>query len=82
MSKLPFLGSKMGGIEFSWFPASPVHTKYQKLFRRGIEVGKSEKIIEIGPETAEIDQKSPEIGKIAKIAKFRSDIKITKFGLF
>ena len=52
----------MGGIEFSWFPASPVHTKYQKLFRRVIEVGKSEKIIEIGPETAEISGKYPKNG--------------------
>ena len=65
----------MGGIEFSWFPASPVYEQYQKLFRRVVEVGKSEKIIEIGPETAEIEQKLPKIAKIAKISKFGSDFK-------
>ena len=72
----------MGGIEFSWFPASPVHTKYQKLFRRAIEVEGSEEIIEIGPETAEIEQKLPKIAIIAKISKFGSDFKIAKFGIF
>ena len=43
----------------SWFPAFPMPAKYQKLFRRVIEVGKSEKIIKIGPETAEISKKHP-----------------------
>ena len=59
-----------------------MRTKYQKLFRRVIEVEKSEKIIKIGPETAEIEQKLPKIAKIAKISKFGSDFKIAKFGLF
>ena len=67
---------------FSWFPTSRVHTKYQKLFTRVIEVEKSEKIIEIVAETAEIEQKLPKIAKIAKISKFGSDFKIAKFGLF
>ena len=44
-----------------------------KLLRMFIKVGKSERINEINPETAEIEQKSPEIGKIAKISKFESD---------
>ena len=56
-----FLG-KMAGIEISWFPAFPVPAKYQKMFRRVIEVGKSEKIIKIGPETAEISKKHPKNG--------------------
>ena len=45
-------------------------------------MGKSEKITGIGPETAEMEQKSPGIGKIAKMAEFGSDFKIAKFGLF
>ena len=72
----------MGGTQISWKSASPVRTKYQKLFRRVIEVEKSEKIIKIGPETAEIEQKLPKIAKIAKISKFGSDFKIAKFGRF
>ena len=59
----------------SWFPAFPMPAKYQKLFRRVIEAGKSEKIIKIDPETAEIEQKSPENAKIAKISKSGSDFK-------
>ena len=45
-----------------------------------VKMRKSEKIIEIGPETAEIEQKLPKIAKIAKISKFGSDFKIAKFG--
>ena len=40
-----------------------------KLFRIVIIMGKSEKITKIGPETAEIEQNSAEIAKIAKIWK-------------
>ena len=46
----------------SWFAVFPTLAKYQKLFRRVIEVGKSEKIIKIGPETAEISGKYPKNG--------------------
>ena len=45
-----------------------------------VKMRKSEKIIEIGPETAEIEQNLPEIAKIAKISKFRSASKIAKSG--
>ena len=58
----------MVGIEISWFPAFPVPAKYQKIFRRVIEVGKSEKIIKIGPDTAEIPKKQLKNG--LKYAKF------------
>ena len=62
--------------------APKVLQKCWGLLRMFINMGKSEKITGIGPETAEIERKSPEIGKIAKIAKFGSDFKIAKFGLF
>ena len=55
----------------SWFPAFTTLAKYQKLFRRVIEVGKSEKIIKIGPETAEISGKYPKNGlKQRKLGDF------------
>ena len=53
--------------------AAKVLAKSWKLLRMFINMGKSEKIIKIGPETAEIEQKSPKIGKIAKISKLGSD---------
>ena len=74
--------AKMQGIDIVCFLALPVPAKYQKLCRRVIEVGKSEKIIKIDPETAEIEQNSPEIAKIAKISNLDPILKITKFGLF
>merc|ERR1711994_589962 len=80
--KLPFLGSKIGGIGFTYIWVFPVLGKCCKMFRMLIEVGKSEKIIKIGPETAEIEQKLPKNAKIAKISKFGSDFKIAKIGLF
>merc|ERR1711994_809535 len=81
-SKSPSFLKKMGGTQMSSKSASPVRTKYQKLFRRVIEVEKSEKIIKIDPETAEISKNSPEIAKIAKISNLDPILKITKFGLF
>ena len=57
--KLPFLGSKIGGIGIFHLWASKVPGKCCKLFRMLIIVGESEKIIEIGPETAEIEQSEP-----------------------
>ena len=72
----------MGGVGLLHFRPSGAPGKCFKLFRVVIEVEKSEKIIEIGPETAEIEQKLPKIAKIAKISKFGSDFKIAKIGLF
>ena len=70
--KLPFLGSKIGGIGFFHLWASKVFGKCFKLFRRVIEVEKSEKIIKIGPETAEISKKHPKNGlKQAEFGDFK-----------
>ena len=70
-SKSPSFLKKMGGTEISWQPASPVCTKHQKLFKRVIEVEKSEKIIKIEPETAEVSKKHS-----------KNDLKQSKFGDF
>ena len=70
--KLPFLGSKIESIALFHLRASKVFGKCFKLFRRVIEVGKSEKIIKIGPETAEISKKHPKNGlKQAKFGDFK-----------
>ena len=53
-----------------------------KLSRMLIKMGKSEKMIKIDPETPEIEENSPEIAKITKISKSRSDSKIAKSGRF
>ena len=54
--------SKIGGIGFLHFRASTTPGKCFKLFRVVIVVGKSEKIIKIGPQTAEIAKKQPKNG--------------------
>ena len=61
--KLPFLGQKQEKSFFFLLYASKVLEKCCKLFRMLIIVGKSEKIIEIGPETAEIEQSEPKNGE-------------------
>ena len=56
-----FLG-KMAGIGFTYIWAFPVLGKCCKMSRMLIEVGKSEKITKIGPDTAEIAKKQPKNG--------------------
>ena len=52
----------MGVSGFFTYYGSIVFEKCFKLFRRVIEVEKSEKIIKIGPDTAEISKKQPKNG--------------------
>ena len=66
------LGLKIESVALFHLRASKVFGKCFKLFRRVIEVGKSEKIIKIGPETAEISKKHPKSGlKQAKFGDFK-----------
>ena len=53
---------KMTPIGFTYICASPVVGKCCKMSRMLIEVGKSEKIIKICPDTAEIAKKQPKNG--------------------
>ena len=62
----------MAGIGFTYIWAFPVLGKCCKMSRMLIEVGKSEKIIKIGSETAEISKKHPKNGlKQAKFGDFK-----------
>ena len=62
----------MAGIGFTYIWAFPVLGKCCKMSRMLIEVGKSEKIIKIGPYTAEISKKQPKNGlKSARFGDFK-----------
>ena len=69
--KLPFLGSKIGGIGFTYSWVFPVLGKCCKMSRMLIEVGKSEEIFKIGPDTTEIAIGQPKNGlKSARFGDF------------
>ena len=67
-----FFWGEMAGIGFTYIWAFPVLGKCCKMSRMLIEVGKSEKIIKIGPDTAEIAKKQPKNGlKSARFGDFK-----------
>ena len=72
-SKKASFFAKSDPIEITYIRPSPVVGKCCKMSRMLIEVGKSEKIIKIGPDTAEIAKKQPKNGlKSARFGDFRS----------
>ena len=78
--KRQFFGVKVTPIEITYICHFPVVGKCCKLSRMLIEVGKGEKIIQIGPDAAEIAKKQPKNGlKSVRFGDFRIGFEFLRF---